>query len=619
MKQLMTKLVLASLVLVMSSIIAAIPVDSVSAATNTSVFIQAEGMSPNSQLAAQIPDSNATGNARMFTGNATIHSTTVLSHEARSLKIRARGHSCQGAAPRMNVAIDGRNVSTLSIGATSYRDYTISAKLAPGTHTIALSNTNYIDSAKGKCRRLLMIDQTTITMVTPKQGTPTKQKSTAKQPAAAQKKSTAKNPPNKSSGKSKKQSEQSSTKKNNQTSQSSSSKKQASSSKNTSSTVPKSKLDSTSSSKKSPKSSPKKSAKKAKQNKAPVKQSNPKSKSTRKQSSQKNQATEKAVGTKTARAQQSTTTKKSASKKNTTKKSNAKKKQAKTNNPMVKVPVAVAATIANGVSNTTKPSSNRTIKSGKPTVIMIGWRTEQEQNYAHLRNQNVDLVYRTAIDYSPRSTSIQRWESQGQPYLYTVAASDKASAGGGLYVSSDDAITALSQNYNRGLYMHEVAAYNAAKNGWQWQSAADGIDWGRLNSMAYQAQQRGKKVIWSEPAQGWQAIRQSNQGKLFLTTWGDTIVPMYATNFRTSSFDHVPEARAGAIAAAQDAGSTVGASIQSWHFREYPENPTTENTLNLLSQARGAGATYYQIEGTYQDMAWDTTYMQAIYQFTQRL
>ncbi|TAK89556.1 hypothetical protein EPO04_00370 [Patescibacteria group bacterium] len=263
------------------------------------------------------------------------------------------------------------------------------------------------------------------------------------------------------------------------------------------------------------------------------------------------------------------------------------------------------------------------------TIIMIGWRP-YEKEYAQLANTKTNLVYRS-IERTPNGQGkwpkLDQWEAANYRYYNNVAGSDWASSGAGgackninlAYMDQRYSDELLQRKGNIGYYMHEMVALNAACNGWNWTAAAQSIDWARINNWMLQAKAQNKKVIWSEPAQGWNAIRSNPTFQAVAPYWKESMVPMFATNFRTPSFNHVPYARDGATAVARQFGTPVGESVQSWYFREGYNDLTTSATVGLANYGLEVGSTYYQIEGTYGDMAWGTDYMKGILAFSKTL
>ena len=212
------------------------------------------------------------------------------------------------------------------------------------------------------------------------------------------------------------------------------------------------------------------------------------------------------------------------------------------------------------------------------------------------------------------------WETKSINYYYTVASSDFVAYQGLVpYVPAADGNEVLTRNHNDGLYMHELAAYYASTHGWNWTTAANMIDWDRINDWVTHAKTLHKKVVWSEPAEGWAAIEANPTGHAYLLAWGDTLVPTFATNFSHTPSNHIPTARNGAIAAAQTNGSALGESVQSWYWADPGWSFTAADAATLCRYGFVSGASVYQIEGTYSDLAPTSTYMQGVNSFVSGL
>lgn len=263
------------------------------------------------------------------------------------------------------------------------------------------------------------------------------------------------------------------------------------------------------------------------------------------------------------------------------------------------------------------------------TIIMIGWRP-YDKEYTQLANTKTNLVFRS-IERSPNAQGkwpkLDAWEAANYRYYNNVAGSDWASSGPGgacknlplAYMNQSTADEVLHRKGNIGYYMHEMVALYAACNNWNWTQAAESMNWAQVHHWMMQARTQGKKVIWSEPAQGWSAISNNPSFQAYSVHWKDTLVPMFATNFRTPGFDHVPAARASASEVARRLGTPVGASVQSWYFREGTNDLSIDNTVKLANYSREVGTTYYQIEGTWGDMTWGGDYMKGILAFSKLL
>lgn len=249
------------------------------------------------------------------------------------------------------------------------------------------------------------------------------------------------------------------------------------------------------------------------------------------------------------------------------------------------------------------------------STIIIGARPEQEVSYLNLARPSSPLTFRT-VAYDKNDPTILRWAREGKSICYTVASSDFVSwQKRPVYVPAADAVEVLGRPKVTSVYLHEVVANYAARNAWNWLAAVDAIDWRTLDQIAKEAMRLRKKVIWSEPAHGWDMLMKNATAKGYLASWKTAVVPTFATNFPTFLGKNLAEARWAALALA----TTMGASIQSWYFRDQGQAPTVQETQNLCSLARSATATVYQIEGDHDDLAWGSAYMNGVWNFTRTL
>ncbi len=248
------------------------------------------------------------------------------------------------------------------------------------------------------------------------------------------------------------------------------------------------------------------------------------------------------------------------------------------------------------------------------TIIVDGQMTQagQEANYAAanasggLANANTTVAFRSVVspiplspansgsDYGPSSTfsyegtpaapsvadnwQVQYWQSHGYPFYYTAASSDFVVAEGQSYLfayqCAGDAALRLSDD--QGLYLHEIVDDLAATEAnWNWPQAVNDItaqQWATLNYWVQLAKALNKKVIWSEPAEGWEALAQNATANSYFAQWGNTLVPTFATNFESPTSGHLMGvARQWAAMVAAEYAMPLGESVQSWYFREQPD------------------------------------------------
>jgi hypothetical protein len=167
--------------------------------------------------------------------------------------------------------------------------------------------------------------------------------------------------------------------------------------------------------------------------------------------------------------------------------------------------------------------------------------------------------------------------------------------------------------------MHEVVSDAASQNGWNWPTAAQSIDWATIDLYVTEAHRYGKKVIWSEPAYGWQALSTNPNFIALARMQGQWLVPMYATNFSPAQVKVAASAAAKVVRTYK--GMHLGESVQSWYFRDQNLTPTPSATAALAEQGLRLGATYFQVEGAPPDMqtAPLSAYMQGINSFVAKL
>jgi len=267
--------------------------------------------------------------------------------------------------------------------------------------------------------------------------------------------------------------------------------------------------------------------------------------------------------------------------------------------------------------------------SGPYTIIVNNQRPDMEDSYQNLVNSQTNLAMRST-NPDPTTPETNNWEAEGRNYFFTTASSDfpvnKSFNHPSIYTTLSQAQAVLARPHSRGLYMHEVVSSLASKNNFNWSKAVTQINWTLLDQQVMAAKAVGKKVVWSEPSYGWQYLNQNLGAGYYFNRWGNTLVPMFATNF--------PSQVDAALAAAKGVATNVvhsdlGESVQSWYFRDQNQVPTEANTLALINKGLSNGAKYYQIEGEenidkytnqpVHDMVWGTPYLNGIYDFTNQL
>ena len=254
------------------------------------------------------------------------------------------------------------------------------------------------------------------------------------------------------------------------------------------------------------------------------------------------------------------------------------------------------------------------------TFIVIASYPDQVADYRKLEGPRTHFAFRN-IPYDINSSQVRDWDAAGTPYYFTAASSDyPAYQDRPLYETVADMRDVVSRPANEGLYLHETLSYLAYRNGWKWTTAVEQLDWAWLDQIAAEAAARGKKVVWSEPANGWQYLTASPRAQAFFQQWANSVVPMFATNFDTPDSGFLMRiAREFAAQVAVRYKMPLGQSHQSWHFRDRQETITQDSSFALARYAEEAGATYYQIEGTYPDVRWSSEYMLGVRGFAEWL
>lgn len=101
--------------------------------------------------------------------NATAKKTTTTP-DVNSIIVTARGDQCSGA-PTMVVKLDGAQVGSANVAATTYTAYSFSINLAAGSHQVAISYINEYSNAT--CDRNLILDKVEFQPKTATTPTPT--------------------------------------------------------------------------------------------------------------------------------------------------------------------------------------------------------------------------------------------------------------------------------------------------------------------------------------------------------------------------------------------------------------------------------------------------------------
>jgi hypothetical protein len=288
-----------------------------------------------------------------------------------------------------------------------------------------------------------------------------------------------------------------------------------------------------------------------------------------------------------------------------------------------------------------------------------------------LANQKVHFAFRTTTPDLSTSSTAYHFINEGRDFYFTAASSDFPNGADGrtdpLFISPKMADDVLRLGSNRGLYIHELVDsqvlwhYNATKT-FDWNAVitnsssnytlsktccyknfikdathpADDIDhpfdwfdsqqrtgWQILNDYAQSASSQGKKILWSEHSDAWQyllnsALVQGSDAQKFFDKWGDTIVPIFATNTNTNEINI---ALNGAQAMANHLHGEFGESAQSFYFPANSLPVTDSGTVNMMNLGFSHSASYYEIQGDegytkWCGSSWCSPFMVGVKQFS---
>jgi hypothetical protein len=122
--------------------------------------IEAETMTPSSGAYIKpVADNSASGGSAMAFYSAGTASKSVTTSALSRIVVRARGDQCSGA-PILVVNVDGTQVLSTAVTATTWTDYSVNVAIASGTHAITAGFVN--DYYPGVCDRNLYVDKLTL-------------------------------------------------------------------------------------------------------------------------------------------------------------------------------------------------------------------------------------------------------------------------------------------------------------------------------------------------------------------------------------------------------------------------------------------------------------------------
>lgn len=104
-----------------------------------------------------VSDTAASNGEEMeLTNNGAINGTFNLPSTANSVTVVAKSDLCSGVGGAMTVSVDGSQLISTTVNATSLTSYNTTTNLATGSHTLSISYTN--DSSTSTCDRNLYVD-----------------------------------------------------------------------------------------------------------------------------------------------------------------------------------------------------------------------------------------------------------------------------------------------------------------------------------------------------------------------------------------------------------------------------------------------------------------------------
>jgi hypothetical protein len=250
-------------------------------------------------------------------------------------------------------------------------------------------------------------------------------------------------------------------------------------------------------------------------------------------------------------------------------------------------------------------------------LIFIAHQPGEIPEYQNAALGNIRVSVRP-FEHDKDHASTLQLDADGTPYFWTAASSDFINIGEALYQTTAHVAEMLARPACQGVYMHEVATHLASINAWNWTTAVNALDWAWIDTVMAAAKLAGKRVLWSEPAQGWPEMLVNATAIANLTDYDPlTVVPMFATNFSPRTL--VDDAQAGAEAVAAQHGFALGMSHQVWWWLDGGLTITTDESQALMERGYNAGARVFAVEGPDPYMTWGGTYLSGVYNFVQHI
>lgn len=255
--------------------------------------------------------------------------------------------------------------------------------------------------------------------------------------------------------------------------------------------------------------------------------------------------------------------------------------------------------------------AKKTLKAvGQTTVdlIMLNTQPAEAPDYFSMNAWPSTRVSLREWRWDKDGAEIQALDAAGTPYFWTAAASDFIVQAHPLYETTAHVAEVLARPACQGIYFHELATYLASINGYNWTVGVEAIDWSWVDAVVALAEAAGKRVIWSEPAQGWPTMLVNATAAAHLSTYDpDLLVPTYATNFAPRTL--VDDAEDGAQATAALYSTALGMSHQIWWWLDSAATVTRAESQALMERGIAAGATVIAVEGPDPYMTWGDDYV----------
>jgi hypothetical protein len=90
--------------------------------------------------------------------NGTARKILPLGKPTTEVTVRAKAQLCGAEAPKVDIKVDGTTVGSVSLTSTSYKNYSFSADVPAGSHTVDIV---YANDYRGSCDRNVLIDKIT--------------------------------------------------------------------------------------------------------------------------------------------------------------------------------------------------------------------------------------------------------------------------------------------------------------------------------------------------------------------------------------------------------------------------------------------------------------------------